>query len=1292
MDELSSVPQETDSSGEEQLDAEDQAHLERVLIRRHDSLPCITSLPIIPCAKLPKIARSTSAQDLPRHKDYKFHLSANFQTSMKELEMWKRHILNPTATIDSLNLNINIIENQVTDTLSNVPENSKVIISGARIRPKVDVNNITKIKRKKRKKMLDPQKLQLIFEELSKSTHILERSRSLESLACPESAHPTTLHRFRSSSLPRQLEFYSFVKRYGGIQADQEVREWVRDIWNKWFDEVFPPSPASVEETFEQFNIASSDYIQQDSKKEMSLLAALVSVPPVLVEDPVASVEDVKSEIVHLSLQIEGTEMPSGFHYCRRGALNRKLGNINPALQDLSMAIELQPDLVDAYWHRHLIYLLQGKSNEALDDLNIIIKLKKSHADAYLSKAEIFKKNQDYTMAILSYTQALKCRPTDDDIYFRRAQMYETRDEIVLAMDDYAQCFYNNPKRADALLKHGLYYFNNGNWTAAVQDLSALIMLDFNNVEARLYRGRAYTKLSRYTEAAEDLSAAIHLAPNNWLAFYYRGCLLRKCHPQRALQDFSISVLLHEGYENLNAFLYRGILYTDLGLWSEAEFDFEHVLALDKTVVMAHVNMGLISLLHRNQYAQAIRHFSAALRVDPINIKSYLCRAEAYYKVKDLHSALKDVTRVIHLHPDTSQAYIMRGQYLHEMKRLDAASFCIHQLSEMTQGSSPVQLALVQTFHQKYNSAIDTLQSAIKGKPEPTLLISLGKTQMKAKKNKVKTVLSDATESFRQALKLLSSSTHQTPSTSIKAEVFYLLGQCYMEQYDFLQGLEAFTNAIKYRSGYFDAYLQRGLCRMHLQQSKCVEDFNRALEINPDYFQAYMCRAAYYGFRKRYTKAIMNCNSAIKVQPKSVRAYLYRGSLKYHIKAYKLAIEDLTKAAELDPSCSLAYYNRGACYHQIKMYEKALIDYSIVILLGGQKEVDNKVLMNRGLLYLELDDYANALQDFMALARKTPGDIQIHQVIGNCHQRLQQYENAVHAFSQVLQLNPLCPSGYIGRGNAYMEYKHELGTKLAQRDFVRALHLNPKCTEARICLGYNLQAQGHFQRAWNQFTVALDINAHIALGFEGRAIVSLQMGDTFAALQDMNAALKLGVTAPLLTNRGVVHQFMGKLSNAMRDYQAAVSANPKYSLAYFNAANLYFHNRQFTQAKEYYSKALELDPENESAVLNRGITKMLLQDVQGALQDFQTVVDLCPFSSAAFFNRANLHNTLQQYQQAERDITHALMLQPEDPLMYKLRADIRGKMGLQKEAIDDYERAIMLLQESTDAQRQMLTI
>ncbi|NXH71531.1 TTC6 protein, partial [Hydrobates tethys] len=830
-------------------------------------------------------------------------------------------------------------------------------------------------------------------------------------------------------------------------------------------------------------------------------------------------------------------------------------------------------------------------------------------------------------------------------------------------------------------MKHGIHFFDRSVLTTAIQDFTAVIKEDPRNAQARLYRGRAYAKQQQYRNAIQDLAAAVHLDPSCWLAFYYRGCILRQIDPKRAVQDFSVSVLINDTQENFCSFLHRGIVYSEQCQWSLAVCDFESVLALDSSVIFAYLNIGLILLLHLDQYHEAIRQFTNAIEIDPLNVRAYVCRAQAYHKLHNLSNAVKDINRAIHLYPNKSQLCILRGQYLMELKKYELASLCIHQLAEMDEESftsQPVQQALIQSFCQNHNKAIECLCEATATQSEPSMFVILGKIQMKAKKTK------DAVRSFKKAMKLLMTSAKILPNTFEAAEMYYLTGLCYMEQKSLLQARAAFSMAIRLHSSYPDAFYQRGLCRMQLRQAKCIRDFNRALALCPSHFQAYMSRAAYYGSKGRYSKAILNCNEAIKILPNSMRAYFYRGTLKYQNKTFKAAIEDLSKTIDLSKTCILAYYNRAVCYHQIKDFRKALKDYGILLLLELSKEIAFKVLINRGLLYVELDDYANACEDFKEATLLSPDDSQIFQAIGICYHRLHEFEEAVRSFHQVLKLDPVSVNAYVGRGNSYMENGHEAGCKQAQKDFLRAIHLNPKCIKARICLGYNLQALGKLQRAWRQFTVAICIDPKCHAAYDGRASVCLQMGETFAAFQDTNAALKLTTTAPLLTNRGVINQLMGYLSYAMKDYQQAISVDPNYALAYFNAANIYFHNRQFSQAYCYYSKVLQLDPRNESAVMNRAITNTLLNNIEEAKEDFEKAVCLSPFSAAVYFNRANFYNGLKQYELAEKDISRALSIQPNDALMYKFRADIRGRLGFNKEAVEDYKQAISI-QEQIDS-------
>ena len=45
----------------------------------------------------------------------------------------------------------------------------------------------------------------------------------------------------------------------------------------------------------------------------------------------------------------------------------------------------MEPHLLDAYWHRHLLHLLQDKKDLAKKDLQYITKFNRSHAGAYRS-------------------------------------------------------------------------------------------------------------------------------------------------------------------------------------------------------------------------------------------------------------------------------------------------------------------------------------------------------------------------------------------------------------------------------------------------------------------------------------------------------------------------------------------------------------------------------------------------------------------------------------------------------------------------------------------------------------------------------------------------------------------------------------------------------------------------------------------------------------------------------------------------------------------------------------------
>nr|XP_044621462.1 tetratricopeptide repeat protein 6 isoform X1 [Equus asinus] len=1220
----------------------------------------------------PQLKRVKSAVELRKEETIApLEIKDDMQSNIKQVMFQKARELERQMTAHSETEERTSVKENIDTILDNlqtkrsVKELSHSLIEASR---KAGITYIVYPKKKKlkQKKGLKLSKLTMVYDELSKPPKTITRSMS-HGVLPGQKKHslkvPVHERLYQCPSLPMCLNFDKFAQSKGGIPENSNPRTWALGMFSQHKRQKTTTAEKAVK-------ISAHKELAEGVKGPLKL-----ELSDSLKSDlPLEVIKHYESEVEILTKEINDKTKYPAFSYCRRGAIYRKLGKLQSAMNDLQAAILLEPLFLNAYWHRHFIYLFQDKINDALDDLNYINKHNKNNAGAYLSKAEIFRRKEDITLAILNYTQAIKCKPMDADMYFRRGEMHEIANKV-LAIDDFSKCIFYDPKRTDALMKRGMFYYENENWIAATQDFTALLDIDPQNSQARTCRGRAYFKRRLYKQAIQDLSVAIHLDPNNWVAFYNRACLLRKCNPFRALQDFSVSALINDSYENLSCFLHRGILYADQKLWLLAICDFETVISLDRTVSLAYINIGLIYLLHLDNYIEAIWHFSEAIKLDPLYIQSYICRAETYHKLHKLKKAVRELSRAIHLHPDGIQLYIIRGQYLLMMKCYDLAKFTIYQVAEMNKGLiklSPIQQALVYSFCENHDKAIQVLDGLILNRPDITMYTLLAKTQMKAKRRK------EAMRMLKKALEVFSHSDKGPNAVAASADCLYNLGLCYMDEGNLQMALDSFTKAVKANPDFAECFYQRGLCKVKLHKDNSILDFNRAITLDPKHYQAYLSRVAFYGLKGRYSKAILNCNEAIRIYPQSVRAYISRGVLKYYNKTYKLAITDLTTAINMDKNSYVAFYNRALCYTRIGELQMALTDYGIVLLLDAGETVTLNTFINRGLIYVELEQYSFALEDFKQAALISKTSVSLCQATAICHHRNKEFEEAVDFFTWALKINPHFLDAYVGRGNSYMEYGRDEATKQAQKDFLKVLHFNPAYTKARISLGYNLQAQEKFQKAWNHFTVAIEVDPKSHLAYEGRAVVCLQMGDNSAAIQDINAAIKINTTAEFLTNRGVIHQFMGQQQNAMKDYQAAISLNPEYSLAYFNAGNIYFHHRQFSQASDYFSKALKFDPENEYATMNRAIANTILKKYKEAEEDFANVVKNCPSWAAVYFNRAHLHCCLKQYELAEGDLTEALSLKPNDALVYNLRAEVRGKIGLIEDAMADYNRALDL--------------
>ncbi len=102
-------------------------------------------------------------------------------------------------------------------------------------------------------------------------------------------------------------------------------------------------------------------------------------------------------------------------------------------------------------------------------------------------------------------------------------------------------------------------------------------------------------------------------------------------------------------------------------------------------------------------------------------------------------------------------------------------------------------------------------------------------------------------------------------------------------------------------SDYDDAVLD-GVSNLNLNKpAKALQDFNRAIEIDPTRANAYVGRGNTLSTLGRYKEALKDYDIAIEIDPKVANAYVNRGSAYSHLTQYEKAIADYEKGLELDP-------------------------------------------------------------------------------------------------------------------------------------------------------------------------------------------------------------------------------------------------------------------------------------------------------------------------------------------------------------------------------------------------------
>jgi Tfp pilus assembly protein PilF len=198
-------------------------------------------------------------------------------------------------------------------------------------------------------------------------------------------------------------------------------------------------------------------------------------------------------------------------------------------------------------------------------------------------------------------------------------------------------------------------------------------------------------------------------------------------------------------------------------------------------------------------------------------------------------------------------------------------------------------------------------------------------------------------------------------------------------------------------------YFHRGRAYEKIDKfDNAIEDYNRAIALDPFYYQAYFMRGMVFEKTGRFNDAIEDYSRVIAINPSYYEVYNNRGMLYKKLGQNEKAIEDLIKAIASNPSFDEnTYFNLGYAYAEAGLYDKAILTFDQVITVDPTY---TDAYANRAIVYAVIGQRERALDDFNKAIELKPGEAVNYFNRGNFYMTTGRKELAIADFQKACSL------------------------------------------------------------------------------------------------------------------------------------------------------------------------------------------------------------------------------------------------------------------------------------------------
>jgi tetratricopeptide (TPR) repeat protein len=221
------------------------------------------------------------------------------------------------------------------------------------------------------------------------------------------------------------------------------------------------------------------------------------------------------------------------------------IGTLDAAIEESRLALEINPQLMEARWSRGFVLEITSNYEEAIQQLQAAIELNESVADLHMALGRNLLAVESYDQAVFEFTKAYSLDPSNPDPNWYISRVYARIGEFAKAVQYAEQAVSSDPSDPYLHGNLGSMYYRDLQYNRAIESLELAVRggetedgtvveglpLDYSMTIMEYYSryGLALARVNRCNEGVQMANAMLQTVPDDETAVYNAEAIIEIC-------------------------------------------------------------------------------------------------------------------------------------------------------------------------------------------------------------------------------------------------------------------------------------------------------------------------------------------------------------------------------------------------------------------------------------------------------------------------------------------------------------------------------------------------------------------------------------------------------------------------------------------------------------------------------------------------------------------------------------------------------------------------------------------